>query len=128
MAKKGAMPTYATVDDYIAQQSETAQAVLQEIRSIIHQAVPETEEGKNYKVATFRVVPEADVDQQIMVAAYAKFVGFYPFPNTMEAFSEDLKDYKQGKGSVQFPYNKPLPKELIARMVEHRKVELSTRS
>jgi uncharacterized protein YdhG (YjbR/CyaY superfamily) len=42
----------------------------------------------------------------------------------MEAFAEDLKDYVQGKGSVQFPFDKPLPKELIKKMVKYRRNEL----
>lgn len=59
-----------------------------------------------------------------MVVSYAKFVSFYPFPATVEAFSDELKDYNLGKGSVQFPLGKPLPKDLIIRMVKFRKEEI----
>jgi uncharacterized protein YdhG (YjbR/CyaY superfamily) len=124
MAKKGAMPTYATIDDYIAAQSTEAQTVLQELRKIIKEAAPDAIEVLNYKVPTFTLVPNGKRDQQIMMAAYAKFVGFYPFPTTMEKFSEELKAFKQGKGSIQFPYNKPLPKSLIKEMVIYRRNEL----
>lgn len=51
-------------------------------------------------------------------------LGFTPFPTTIERFYNDLKDYKQGKGSVQFPLGKPLPKDLIIRMVKFRKEEI----
>jgi uncharacterized protein YdhG (YjbR/CyaY superfamily) len=78
----------------------------------------------NYKVPSFTLVPGGKRDQQIMMAGYAKFVGFYPFPTTMAKFSEELKGYKQGKGSVQFPLNKPLPRDLIIRMVKFRKEEI----
>ncbi len=124
MAKKGAMPNFETVDDYIANQPLETQKVLQELRSIIQEAAPEAREVLNYKVPCFTLVPGGKRDQQIMMAAYAKFIGFYPFPTTMAEFSDELKDYKQGKGSVQFPLNKPLPKDLISRMVKFRKKEI----
>lgn len=124
MAKKGPMPSFETVDEYIAHQPKESQVVLQELRSIIKEAVPDAQEVLNYKVPSFTLVPNGKRDQQIMMAGYAKFVGFYPFPTTMVAFSKELKDYKQGKGSVQFPFNKPLPKELIIKMVKYRRDEI----
>lgn len=124
MAKRGPMPSYESIDDYIADQSEEAQQKLEEIRQIIHEAVPDAEEALNYKVPAFILVPGGKRDHQIMMAAYAKFIGFYPFPMTMAEFSVELKDYKQGKGSVQFPLDKPLPKDLIRRMVRYRKEEI----
>ncbi|WP_093026075.1 iron chaperone [Pustulibacterium marinum] len=125
MAKRGPMPSFATIDDYIAQYPKEIQDKLQELRAIIKEAAPDAEEMINYKVPSFTLVPNGKRDQQIMMAAYAKFIGFYPFPTTMEAFSDDLKAYKQGKGSVQFPYDKPFPKALIQQMVRFRKKELS---
>ncbi len=124
MAKKGAMPNYETIDDYIADQSIEAQEKLQELRRLIKKAAPDAIEMLNYKVPSFTLVPKGKRDQQIMMAAYAKFIGFYPFPTTMSAFSEELKSYKQGKGSVQFPLNQDLPGDLIVRMVRFRKEEI----
>jgi uncharacterized protein YdhG (YjbR/CyaY superfamily) len=124
MGKKGSMPNYETIDDYIANQPPEVQKVLQELRNIIKEAAPDATEILNYKVPSFTLVEGGKRDQQIMMAGYAKFVGFYPFPTTVAAFSDELKEYKQGKGSVQFPLNKPLPKELIIRMVKYRKEEI----
>ena len=124
MGKKGSMPNYETIDDYIANQPPEVQKVLQELRSIIKEAAPDATEILNYKVPSFTLVEGGKRDQQIMMAGYSKFVGFYPFPTTLAAFSDELKEYKQGKGSVQFPLNKPLPKELIIRMVKYRKEEI----
>ena len=124
MGKKGPMPSFETIDDYIANQPIAAQNVLQELRGIIKEAAPDAIEVLNYKVPAFTLVPGGKRDQQLMMAGYAKFVGFYPFPTTMAAFSEELKGYKQGKGSVQFPLDKPLPKELISRMVRFRREEI----
>jgi uncharacterized protein YdhG (YjbR/CyaY superfamily) len=120
----GPMPDYATIDDYIANQPKEAQRVLQELRGIIKEAAPDVSETLNYKVPSFTLVQNGKRDHQIMIAGYAKFVGFYPFPKTIEKFSDELKGYKQGKGSVQFPLNKPLPKELIMRMVKFRREEI----
>lgn len=124
MGKKGPMASFETIDDYIDNQPKEAQVVLQELRSIIKDAVPEAVEVLNYKVPCFALVPGGKKDQQIMMAGYPKFVGFYLFPGTMEKFSDALKDYKQGKGSVQFPFNKPLPKDLIIQMVKYRREEI----
>jgi len=124
MGKTGPMPNFETIDDYIASQPKESQKVLQELRCIIKEAAPEAIEILNYKVPSFILVPSGKRDQQIMMAGYAKFVGFYPFPGTIEKFSDELKDYKLGKGSIQFPFNKPLPKGLIIRMVKFRREEI----
>jgi uncharacterized protein YdhG (YjbR/CyaY superfamily) len=124
MGKKGPMPNFKTIDDYITAQPVEVQNVLQELRSIIKEAAPDAVEVLNYKVPAFNLIPGGKRDQQIMMAGYAKFVGFYPFPTTMAQFSDELKDYKQGKGSVQFPLSKPLPKDLIMRMVTFRREEI----
>ncbi|PNQ72578.1 hypothetical protein C1T31_10510 [Hanstruepera neustonica] len=124
MGKQGPMPSFETIDDYIAHQPKPVQAVLQELRTIIKEAAPDTVEVLNYKVPAFTLVPGGKRDQQIMMAGYAKFVGFYPFPTVMTAFKEELTGYKTGKGSVQFPLDKPLPKDLIKRMVIYRHQEI----
>lgn len=118
------MPNFETVDDYIANQPKELQEVLQELRSIIKEAAPDSIEVLNYKVPSFTLVQGGKRDQQIMMAGYSNFVGFYPFPTTIAEFSNELKDYKQGKGSVQFPLDKPLPKDLIIRMVKFRREEI----
>lgn len=126
MAKRGPMPNFETIDDYIAHQPKEVQKVMQQLHTAILEVAPDAIEVLNYKIPSFTLVPGGKRDQQIMMAGYAKFVGFYPFPTTMEAFADELSDYKKGKGSVQFPLNKPLPIELIKRMVAYRKNELDT--
>jgi uncharacterized protein YdhG (YjbR/CyaY superfamily) len=124
MGKKGPMPNFETVDDYIAIQTKEAQIILQELRSIIKEAVPEAVEITNYKVPSFTLIPETKSDQQIMIVAYAKQVSFYPFQATVDHFSDELKGFELGKGTVKFPFNNPLPKDLIIRMVQFRKDEI----
>lgn len=125
MGITGTRPDFGTIDEYIANQPDEVRKVLQALRSIVKEAAPEAVETMNYKIPAFNLVTNGKRDQQIMMAGYAKFVGFYPFPTTMEKFADELKGYKQGKGSVQFPLDKPLPKDLITRMVKFRKEEIA---
>jgi len=59
-----------------------------------------------------------------MIVAYAKYVSFYPFQTTVEHFTNELKDFDLGKGTVKFPFNKQLPKALIKQMLKFRKEEI----
>jgi len=124
MGKKGAMPTFKTVDDYIDNQTKEAQVILRELRSLIKEAVPETVEIPNYKVPSFTLIPGTKPKQQLMIVAYANYVSFYPYQATIEHFGDELEDFELGKGTVKFPFKNPLPKELIKRMVVFRKQEL----
>ncbi len=124
MSKKGLMPDFVTIDDYISCQPVNAQNVLKELRSIIKEAVPDAFEMPDYKVPTFILIPGAKTNLQIMMVAYAKFVSLYLFPATLEKFKDELPDFKIGKGTVSFPFDKQLPKDLIIRMVKFRKDEI----
>lgn len=124
MGKKGTMPNFKTVEDYIAGQPKEAQIILRELRRIIKEAVPEAVEISNYKVPSFTLIPGTKPDQQMMIVAYAKYVSFYPFQATIDHFKDELNNFELGKGTVKFPFSKPLPKELIKRMVMFRKEEI----
>lgn len=56
----------------------------------------------------------------VYFAAFKNHIGFYPTSSGIEAFKHELKDYKFSKGSVQFPLDKPLPIELISRIVKFK--------
>lgn len=118
------MPTsnnFPSITAYINSQPDATQVALQELRKIILEAAPDAIEMFNYGIPAFALVQGGKRDQQIMMAGYKKHVGLYPHPTTIEKFAFELKDFKQGKGSVQFPLDKPLPRELIIRMVRYRK-------
>ncbi|NRA51146.1 MAG: DUF1801 domain-containing protein [Phaeodactylibacter sp.] len=124
MGKKGSMPIYKTIDHYIQSQTEEAQLVLQELRSLIREAVPDAAELPDYKVPSFTLIPGIKPAQQLMIVAYTKYVSFYPYQATVAHFMDELAGYDLGKGTVKFPFGKPLPRELIKRMVVFRKEEL----
>ena len=112
--------TYNTVSEYIQDQPVATQKALEELRAYILEAAPGAVEMINYNIPAFALVEGGKRDQQIMIAGYKKHVGLYPHPTTMEHFGDELIGYKQGKGSVQFSLDQPLPKELIIRMVQYR--------
>ncbi|WP_416307761.1 iron chaperone [Neptunicella sp. SCSIO 80796] len=112
------------IDDYISTQSADARKALEELRTVIWQNSPYVCELMNYNIPAFALVEGGKREQQIMIAGYKKHVGFYPHPDVIEEFKEQLSGFKYAKGSIQFPLNKPLPKELVANMVKCRVVQL----
>ena len=104
-------PEPQTIDEYIAHFPTTTQKVLQEIRETIQKAVPNAKETISYKMPEFK-------QNGILVyfAGYAKHIGFYPTALGIEAFKNEFRNYKWSKGAVQFPLDKPMPLDLIARI------------
>ena len=111
---------FLSVDAYFRAQPEPTRKVLLELRDCILTAAPQAEELLNYNIPAYALVPGGKRDQQMMIAGYKNHVGFYPNPHTLEKFGSQLTAYKMGKGSVQFPLDKPLPKDLIVEMVKYR--------
>jgi len=111
----------STIDEYIAEFAPETQAVLTELRHFIRELAPDATETISYAIPTF----DLNGKHLVHFAGYKHHIGFYPTPNGMEAFAEDLAPYKAGKGSAQFPLGQPLPKDLIRKIVEFRVAELS---
>ena len=103
------------IDTYIADFPEEIQAILQEVRATIHKAAPEATEDIKYAIPTF--VLNGNL---VHFAAFKSHIGFYPTPTGIEEFEKELSVYKQGKGSVQFPLDQPMPLDLITRIVKYR--------
>jgi uncharacterized protein YdhG (YjbR/CyaY superfamily) len=103
------------IDNYIASFPKNTQKLLDQLRKTIRKAAPEAEEVISYQMPAFRL-------HKILVyfAGYKNHIGFYPGASGIEAFKKELTDYKGGKGSVQFPLDKPLPLGLIAKIVKFR--------
>lgn len=112
---------FKSIDEYINRQPEEARILLQDLRSAILKAVPDATELFNYGVPAFSLVEGGKREEQIMIAAFKKHVGLYPHPTTIEHFARELEGYKQGKGSIQFPFNSSIPKSLVIKMIKYRK-------
>jgi uncharacterized protein YdhG (YjbR/CyaY superfamily) len=113
-----------TIDQYIAEFPPEARAMLEEIRTLIRSLIPEdATETISYAIPTF------DLGRRHLVhfAGFESHVGLYPTGSGIAAFADELKPYKTGKGSVQFPLGSPLPVDLIRRIVEFRVQEEQAR-
>lgn len=104
------------IDEYIAGFPENVQTILEQIRLTIKQTVPEAEETISYSMPAFRLHGHI----LVYFAGFRNHIGFYPIPAGIEAFKSELSGYKTGKGSVQFPLDKPIPLDLISMIVKFR--------
>ncbi len=103
------------IDEYIAGFPQDVQEILEKIRSTIKNAAPDAVETISYQIPTFTLKGNL-----VHFAAFKKHIGFYPSPTGIEQFQEQLSVYKGAKGSVQFPLDKPIPFDLISRIVKFR--------
>lgn len=103
------------VDNYIKIFPVATQKKLQQIRSVIKKAAPKAIEIISYQMPAYKI-------NKVLVyfAGYEKHIGFYPTPAGIEKFKDEFTGYKYSKGAVQFPLDKPLPVELIKRIVLYR--------
>jgi uncharacterized protein YdhG (YjbR/CyaY superfamily) len=106
---------YTTIDEYIKTFPVETQKRLRAIRKLISKLAPEATEKISYQIPTFYLNGNL-----IHFAAFANHIGLYPTPSGVEELKLELSKYKQGKGSVQFPLNEPLPLDLIERIVKFR--------
>ena len=107
---------FQTVDEYIQSFPKKTQVHLKAIRKIIKTTAPEAVEQIAYKMPAFKY----NKKPLIYFAGYENHIGFYATPNTHDQFAKQLSKYKQGKGSVQFPIEAPLPIALIESMIRFK--------
>ena len=104
-----------SIDDYVDRFPKETQQLLRKMRLTIRKAAPKAEESISYGMPTFRLGRN-----RVYFAGFRNHIGFYPIPSGIEAFKKELSKYKQGKGSVQFPIDEPLPLALVSRIVKFR--------
>ena len=106
---------FNTIDEYIKTFPEHVQIILEKMRVTIRKAAPEAKETISYQIPTFRLTGNL-----VHFAGYKNHRGFYPAPSGIEAFKKELSPYKGAKGSVQFPIDKPVPYDLVKKIVLFR--------
>ena len=106
------------IDEYIAAFPKEIQAMLEQIRATISKVAPTAEEAIKYAIPTFVL----NGRNLVHFAAFKNHIGFYPTPTGIESFQKELSKYKQGKGSVQFPLDEPMPLALITKIVKFNMV------
>jgi uncharacterized protein YdhG (YjbR/CyaY superfamily) len=103
------------IDEYIGLQPGPIQPILNKLRQVIKKAAPKAEEVISYQMPAFK-------QNGILVyfAAQNKHIGFYPTASGIEAFEKELANHETSKGTVRFPFDKPLPYKLIEQIVKFR--------
>jgi uncharacterized protein YdhG (YjbR/CyaY superfamily) len=104
------------IDAYILNFPEDVQNILRKIRKLITDSAPDAQELMAYGMPGYKT----NKKPLVYFAAYKNHIGFYATPSGHDAFKDELSKYKQGKGSVQFQLDKPMPYELIEKMVKFR--------
>jgi uncharacterized protein YdhG (YjbR/CyaY superfamily) len=112
-----AAPT--TIDEYIAGFPKDIQEILEQIRSTIRETAPDAEETISYQMPTF----DYKGHYLVYFAAYKNHIGFYPAPTGNPEFTKELELYGAGKGTLKFPLSKPIPFDVIRKVVEYRMKE-----
>lgn len=107
------MKAFTTIDEFIGSYPEPVQAILQELRLVIHEEAPEAGEKISYGIPTFTFHGNL-----VHFSAYDKHIGFYPGSGLIAEFAKELEPYETVKGTIRFPIDKPLPYPLIRKMVK----------
>ena len=109
---------FTSIDEYIATFPEEIQKILQELRATIKACAPDAKEKISYQMPTFDLKGNL-----VHFAAFKNHIGLYPTPSGTEAFKRELSSYQGAKGSIKFPIDKPLPMDLIRKIVKFRVAE-----
>jgi len=111
---------FTNVDEYISGQPETAQAVLQLVRSTLRKALPGAEEVISYKIPAYRVHGGI----VLYFAGWKEHYSLYPAGKRLvRAFKDQLASYKVSKGTIRFPLLEPVPVKLIEGIAKFRAKE-----
>lgn len=115
------MIKFKTVDEYFLTQTPKAQPLLTILRNLVKKTVPEAVESISYAMPAYKYHGRP----LIYFAAFEHHIGVYATPSANTAFSHKLAQYKQGKGSIQFPIDEPLPIDLIREMIQYKVKEIT---
>ncbi|SCY80916.1 iron chaperone [Flavobacterium caeni] len=107
-----------TIDEYLSGFPPPTQTILMQIREAVQKAAPRATEKISYGIPTFYLYGNL-----VHFAAFKNHIGFYALPSGNEAFREELAAYPMGKGSIQFPIDRPMPLALIEKIVRFRVAE-----
>lgn len=109
-----------TINEYIVSFPPEIQKLLQQVREIIHEEAPDATEAMVYGVPTFKL----NGSNLVHFAAFKHHIGFFPTPSGIKQFKNELSSYKTSTGTIQFPFNVPLPLALIRKITKFRVAEV----
>jgi len=111
------------IDKYINSFPAGTREMLEQMRATVMNTASGSEEVISYKMPAFKLYGR----MLVWYAAYEKHIGLYPTASPIPFFREELADYKFSKGAIQFPLNKPLPVDLITKIVNFKINEILTK-
>lgn len=103
------------VQEYISRFPPETRKALSRIRKAVRESAPDALETIGYGMPAYK-----GRKYIVFFAGFENHIGLYPLPAGMKAFSRELAGYKTGKGSVQFPLDKPMPLGLVKKIVKFR--------
>ena len=106
--------TWKSIDEYLASFPEDTRKILEELRATINAAAPEAGEKISYNIPTFTL----NGNYLIYFAGWKTHISIYPIPTGSQAFNKQVSKYVEGKGTLKFPIDKPLPLKLITKIVK----------
>jgi uncharacterized protein YdhG (YjbR/CyaY superfamily) len=106
---------FNTIDEYIETFPEDIQTILEKMRLTIRKAAPKAEEAISYQIPTFKLNGNL-----VHFGAFKNHIGFYPTSSGIRAFKKEISSYVSSTGSVQFPIEKPIPYDLVKKIVLFR--------
>lgn len=104
-----------SIDAYIERFPPRVRTILESVRKAIASEAPLASETIKYGIPTF--VYRGNL---VHFGAYVSHIGFYPTPNAIRAFADELSGYKTSRGAIQFPLDQPMPLSLIRKIVAYR--------
>ncbi len=110
------MTKYSSVDEYIGSYPKELQVLLEKLRVTIKKVAPAAVESMSYGMPGYKL----NNKPLVYFGGFKNHIGFFPTPNGMEQFDKELAPYKTGKGTAQFPLDKPIPYDLVTKIVEYR--------
>ena len=105
---------FSTVDEYIAFQPPKVRPLLTKLRQTIKKAAPKAEERISYQMPGYWFHGAL-----VWFAAFNNHYAFYMRPRVLQAFKEDLKTIETTKSAIKFSFNKPVPVQLVTKMVKY---------
>lgn len=106
---------YKSINEYIDSFPDEIRVKLLEMKDFLFSLVPDATEAMSYGIPTLKMNGNL-----VHFAAFKSHIGFYPGDSGVENFKERLKDYKTSTGTIQFPFGKDIPYDLIREITLFR--------
>ncbi len=117
------MQSYKNVDEYIKKADKDKQVILKEVRAIVQQTAPKSEEGIAYGMPAYKL----NGQPLFYFAAMKGHLGIYPTPGPIKTCKDELKDFSTSKGCVRVSYKDKTPKNIITLLLKTRIKEIKAK-